>query len=256
MGFHIILPARLKSERLPGKLTKLLDEKTVLQHTYEAAALCNPDSIVIATDSEVIKKLAESFSATVCMTSKHNKSGTERIAEAVSLLDYDPNDVIVGLQADEPFMPPALIKRVAEQVEIDSIKIVTACNKIKNIQEIFNPNFVKVILNHRKNAIYFSRAPIPWDRDEFSNNTAKKIRCDYYKHIGIYAYKASFLSEYSQLPQSSLEEVEMLEQLRILWHGIRINVIIHNEKVPHGIDTEEDLQIARDFVNSKKARTA
>lgn len=248
MSFHVIIPARYHSTRLPAKVLQDIGGKTMLEHVFMRAKESGAESVVVAVDDERVQKVAEAFGATVCMTQEEHQSGSDRIAEAVNLLDYEENDIIVGLQADEPFVPPAVIKQLAEEMqERDNVKVASLCHEIKEPADIFDPSVVKVILNHRNNAIYFSRAPIPWERGNFTmdGQLPEVIKTRHYRHIGIYAYRAGYLSQFLEMEPCDLEKTEMLEQLRVLWTAGRIHMAAVKQNVPHGIDTEADLEAAR-----------
>lgn len=249
MSFHVIIPARYQSARFPGKVLTPIGKKTMLEHVFDRAQESGADSIVIATDDERIKAAAEAFGATVCLTSESPVSGTERIAEAITLLEYEENDVIVGLQADEPFLPSKVIKQLAEDLEEhDNVKVASVCQIITDPKELFNPNVTKVVLNHRKYAMYFTRAPIPWERDNFSfEKLPKKLQGTHYRHIGLYAYRASFLPDFVEMEPCESEELELLEQQRILWHGGRIHMLVTKENIPPGVDTKDDLERVRGY---------
>lgn len=248
MEFHVVIPARFSATRLPGKVLIDINGKPMIQHVYERALESGAESIVIATDDERVKEVAEKFGATVCMTNDSHQSGTERVAEAVNLLDYNDDDIIVNLQGDEPFLPSTIIKQVAQELENhDNVKMASVCCAINTIEELFSANIAKVILNHRKQALYFSRAPIPWERDHFimGEKVAKKMLGTHYRHIGIYAFRASFLQQYIEMEPCEAEQLEFLEQLRVLWNGGRIQMAIVKQNVPRGVDTETDLVAIR-----------
>lgn len=254
MEFHVIIPARYASTRLPGKVLLDINGKPMVQHVYERAVESGAESIVIATDDERVKKVAEGFGALVCMTNDAHQSGTERIAEVVSLLDYEDEAIIVNLQGDEPFLPAAVIKQVAHELnEHDNVKMASLCRAIDDVEDLFNANIAKVILNHRKQALYFSRAPIPWERDNFvmGDKSPKKIDGTHYRHIGIYAFRASFLQQYIEMEPCEAEQLEFLEQLRVLWHGSRIQMGIVRQNVPRGVDNEADLAFIRKYAKDK-----
>lgn len=251
MDFHVIIPARLTSTRLPGKVLLDIAGKPMIQHVHERAKESGAAHVVIATDDEKIAQIAEDFGAHVCMTANTHQSGTERLAEAVANLGFDEDDIIVGLQADEPFMPPKLIMQLADNLsEHDHVKVATLATKLKIAVDLFNPNIVKVILNHRNYAITFSRAPMPWDRDRFGSIKPDeidqlKLADGYLRHIGLYAFRAGFLETYANWPSCTLEKIESLEQLRILWNGFKIHVGITDIAVPAGVDTQADLDRVR-----------
>lgn len=245
MPFHIIIPARYASSRLPGKPLRLLAGKPLLQHVYEQAGKSRATSVIIATDDDRIKQAAEGFGADVCMTSTTHQSGTERLAEVIDIKGLAPDEVIVNLQGDEPMMPPACLDQVAGLLADDAeCKMASLCEPLESADELFDPNIVKVVLNKHQQAIYFSRAPVPWHRDAFTDN-ARVLPNEadlYYRHIGLYAYRAGFVKQYLQLTPSPIEKAESLEQLRVLWHGDKIAMAIALAPTGPGIDTEQDLQ--------------
>ena len=244
MTFRVVIPARHASMRLPGKPLLEIAGKPMIQHVYERALDCGADSVVIATDDERIQKVAEAFGADVCMTSPEHPSGTDRLAEVVSKLSYDNNDIVVNVQGDEPLMPSNLVEQVAELlVQSNSADVATLCTPILDGNDIFNPNIVKVVTDKESNALYFSRAPVPWHRDAFAKE--KDIVLDdnvYFRHIGLYAYRVSFLKNYTSLTPSPLEIIESLEQLRVLWHGHKIAVANACEIPGPDVDTMDDLK--------------
>ncbi|MGB6976303.1 MAG: 3-deoxy-manno-octulosonate cytidylyltransferase [Gammaproteobacteria bacterium] len=256
MEFRVIIPVRYDSKRLPGKALLDLAGKPIMQHVYEQAVKSGAESVVIATDNDKIRKVAEDFGAMVCVTSPEHRSGTERLSEAIVALGCDDDEVIVNVQGDEPLIPPTVIRQVAQDLLYhDNIKVATLCEPIRNVEDLFNPNIVKVVMNRRGFALYFSRAPIPWNRDQFSSQQEKikgKLQGDYFRHIGLYAYRAGFLPEYLQLEVSPLEQLESLEQLRVLWHGGRIHVAVAKEKIPPDVNTAEDLEKVRALFSKAK----
>jgi len=248
MEFRIIIPARYDSTRLPGKVLADIHGKPMLQHVYERAMESGADSVVIATDSAKVSKVAQSFGAKVCMTSSEHRSGAERIAEAALALDYAPDEIIVNVQADQPFILPQGIRQVAEDLEkYDNVKISSICERITRGEDLFNPAVVKVVLNWRNYAVYFSRAPIPWDITQFKTPDKAEPSDQHYKHIGLYAYRVSFLQEYIQWPLSPLEQMESLEQLRILWNGSRMHIVISKDRFPPEVNTPEDLEKIKEW---------
>lgn len=253
MSFKVIIPVRYNSKRLPGKPLLDINGKPMIRHVYDKAVMSGANSVIVATDSTEIAKVAKDFGANVCMTSSEHNSGTERIAEVVEAMGFDDDEIIVNLQGDEPLMPSAVIHQVANDLEIhDSSKVATICEPILDINDLFNPNVVKVVMNKRGFAMYFSRAAIPWERDSFA--TDKKIMQDkHFKHVGIYAYRVSFLQDYLQSDNSDIERCESLEQLRVLWHGNRIHVTISQNNIPNGVDTPEDLSVVRAILSSNNS---
>lgn len=249
MIFRVVIAARYGSTRLRNKPLVDIAGKPMIQHIYENAMASGATSVLIATDHDAIKKVAEGFGANVCMTDPKHQSGTERIAEACVSMNYDDEDIIVNLQGDEPCIPHDVVTQVAANLDKHSnVKVATLAQKIKNSAEIFDPNAVKVVLNKRNHALYFSRAPIPWDRESFPLLEGENVTGDYYRHIGIYAYRCDFLQEYVQWETSPLEKKELLEQLRILWNGYRIHVGIIRQQLSPGVDTPEDLERVREIL--------
>ena len=245
MHFKVIIPARMGSKRLPGKPLIDINGKPMIQYVYDKAVNSGAVSVVVATDSNEIATVAKDFGARVCMTSSDHKSGTERIAEAAQALGYEDDDIIVNLQGDEPLMSSSIIHDVASALDVyNNAKVATMAAPINNIDDVFNPSVVKVVTSKRGYAIYFSRAPIPWERDNFSKEKPV-MECNHYRHIGIYAYRVGFLQEYLKSVECDIEKFERLEQLRILWNINRIHVSITNEDVPIGFDTKEDLEIVK-----------
>lgn len=248
MEFRVVIPARYDSERLPGKALLEIAGKPMIQHVYERAVDSGADSVVIATDDSRIAEAAKKFGAKVCMTSDEHTTGTDRIAEACTALDYDEDEIVVCVQCDEPQIPPEAIRQLAADLEEhDNVKCASICEPFETADELFNPNVVKVVLNHRNYAIYFSRAPIPWERGVFDTKDLDNVNLEsHYRHVGLYAYRVGFLEDYIEWSDAPIENVERLEQLRILWHGGRIHMVVSKKRMPVGVDTEEDLKRVRD----------
>lgn len=237
--FHVIIPARFNSTRFPGKLLMDLNGQTVLERVYKQALLAKPQSIVIATDNQEIADCARDFGAEVQMTAASHQSGTDRIAEVVAAGHYQSTDIIVNVQGDEPFISPQLIQQVARGLTQTAAPMATLCWPIDDTEMLHNPNVVKVVRSRDNHALYFSRSPIPAHRDH-PNSCALA-----YKHIGIYAYRASFLLDYVSWPVCELEQHEALEQLRVLWSGVGIYVEQACVEPLQDINTKEDLIIAQ-----------
>lgn len=234
-AFKIVIPARYASTRLPGKPLLEIAGKPMLQHVYESALSSGADDVIIATDDERIETLARGFNATVCMTSVDHSSGTERLAEVAETLQWDDAVIVVNVQGDEPLMPAALISQVAEDLaNNETAAVATLAYPVETPEEADNQNVVKVVRDRYGYAMYFSRALIPCDRD---GDGVGSLR-----HIGLYAYRSGFLKHYRQLEPSPLENIERLEQLRVLWHGLKIHVGIATEMPGPGVDTMEDLK--------------
>jgi 3-deoxy-manno-octulosonate cytidylyltransferase (CMP-KDO synthetase) len=239
VDFHVIIPARYQSSRLPGKLLMELHGRTILERVYRQALQAKPKTITIATDSQLIFELATSFGAPVVMTAATHQSGTDRIAEVVAKHKFSPKDIIVNVQGDEPLIAPALIAQVAKSLASTTAPMATLCWPIDNPEMFHNPNLVKVVRDRHNNALYFSRSPIPFCRDDAKAN--KHV----YGHIGLYAYRADFLLEVVSWPVCEIEAIECLEQLRVLWAGYHIKVEEACVRPLQDINTEEDLARAR-----------
>lgn len=246
MAFRVIIPVRYQSKHLPGKPLMDVKGKSILQRVYEQCVQSGADSVVIATDDERIRDAAHDFGAQVCMTAISHQSGTERLAEAVNVLGYDDDEVVVNVQGDQPLIPPVVIHQVANNLaNHENVPVATLCEKIITPSILFNPANVKVVMNRRGFALYFSRAPIAWEQNNFPLEEGKGFMGDHYRHIGIYAYRVGFLQKYLSWDPCPLEKMESLEQLRVLWQGLRIHVDIAKENIPMGVDTEADLELVR-----------
>lgn len=236
-----IIPARYNSSRFQGKLLKKLGGKSIISRTYNSVKTTNLfDDIIVATDHELIKSEIEKIKGKAVMTSENHQSGSDRIAEAVKDID---TDIIVNIQGDEPFTQKSVLEDLIKIFEDDTnknIDVASAMFKIQNEKEIQNPNYVKVVVNEKQEALYFSRSAIPFNRDNLAY-------ISYYKHIGIYAYRKKALLDFTKLPEGNLENIEKLEQLRYLENGYKIKMILTNH-TPIGIDTPEDLELAEKYL--------
>ena len=243
LQFKVVIPARFASTRLPGKPLLDIAGKPMIAHVCERAQEAGAEEIVVATDNEQIQAAVTPLGIRVVMTNPNHQSGTERIAEVARLCGWASDQIIVNLQGDEPLIPPALISEVAQALANQKLAgIATLAAKIESAEEIFNPNAVKVVLNKLSYALYFSRAPIPWERDSFKSVAGEPSgKIDYLRHIGMYAYTVGFLERYCAWESSTLETIEALEQLRILWHGEAIAVSVVDKTPQAGVDTPEDL---------------
>jgi 3-deoxy-manno-octulosonate cytidylyltransferase (CMP-KDO synthetase) len=255
--FRVAIPARHGSTRLPGKPLRLLAGRPLIEHVYRRALASGALEVVIATDDPRIRAVAEEFGATVCLTSPDHATGTDRLAEVATLRGWPDADIVVNVQGDEPRIPPALIRHVARALDQHpAAGIATACTRIHDSAEVFDPNAVKVVRDAQGYALYFSRAPIPWQRGAFQLDgsgaaTALPAETHWLRHIGLYAYRAAVLRRYPTLTPAPAELAEALEQLRALWHGIRIYVAETAEAPPPGVDTEADLaRLAVDWDDS------
>lgn len=242
-AFLVVIPARYASSRLPGKPLADIAGQSMIERVYRQAIKSGAERVVIATDDVRVQQVCEGFGAEVCMTSPAHNSGTERLAEVVSLLGLADDTVVVNVQGDEPFIPPAIIRQVAENLASQNkARMATLSVPIAHADEVQNPNVVKVQSDKNGYALYFSRSVIPFDRDKVFSTELADI---YRRHIGIYAYRAGFIKDYVSWPASQLEQIECLEQLRVLWQGEAIHVATALEVPAVGVDTPEDLERAR-----------
>jgi 3-deoxy-manno-octulosonate cytidylyltransferase (CMP-KDO synthetase) len=243
LRFKVVIPARYASTRLPGKPLINIAGKPMIAHVCAKAQQAGAEEVVVATDDDRILQTVTNLGIRAIMTRPDHQSGTERIAEVAEQCGWAGEEIIVNLQGDEPLIPPGIIQELAMVLgDQQQAGIATLAAKIVDFEEIFNPNAVKVVLNKAGYALYFSRAPIPWDRDGFAQG-GKHVsgKMPYYRHIGMYAYTVDFLKRYCQWEPSVLEAVESLEQLRILWQGEAIRVKVVEKTPAAGVDTPEDL---------------
>ncbi|OYD25127.1 3-deoxy-manno-octulosonate cytidylyltransferase [Oceanimonas baumannii] len=240
MSFIVVIPARMQSTRLPGKPLADIHGKSMIERVAEQALKSGAERVVVATDDHRIGDALAHCPVEICLTGSHHESGTERLAEVVTRLQLAPDDIVVNVQGDEPLLPPALINEVAALLATGDAPMATLATPLLRADELTDPNVVKVVHSLQGRALYFSRAPIPFDRDD--NNTALD-HC--LRHIGIYAYRAGFISRYVALPAGPLEQLEKLEQLRVLWHGEPIALGVASEVPPAGVDTPADLEAVR-----------
>ncbi|HEA51239.1 hypothetical protein LCGC14_1971060 [marine sediment metagenome] len=260
MSFTVVIPARYASTRLPGKPLLDIAGKPMVQHVFERACESRASRVVIATDDSRIQVACEAFGAEVVMTSPNHVSGTDRLEEVVRKLGLDADHRVVNVQGDEPLIPPQLINQVADNLErYPDVAIATLCERLHDVEQIFNPNVVKVVFDREGMAHYFSRAPIPWARDHWGDlhknkglapnaGAALKDGVGYFRHIGIYGYRASVLSRFVSWAPAPTELAESLEQLRALYNGARIHVEVAAGTPPAGVDTEADLQRVRTWM--------
>lgn len=245
IGFTVVIPARHASTRLPGKSLQDIAGKPLIQHVYESATGSAAEQVIVATDDDRIQKTVEAFGGRAVMTAGHHKSGTDRIAEAISLMNISDDAIIVNVQGDEFGLPPAIINQVPQAMQArPTASIATLCESIRSRRELESPNVVKVIFNRDHDAIYFSRAPVPWSGTQSEGDTSG-FPAQPYRHIGIYGYRAGFLKIFTALPHCRLEESEKLEQLRALYYGYTIHVEEACTGCGVGVDTPEDLELAR-----------
>lgn len=243
--FIVIIPARLASSRLPGKALADIHGKPMVVRVAEQAGKSAAGRVVVATDHADIRNACRAHGIETVMTAASHESGTTRLAEAAAALNLPPHLIVVNVQGDEPLIEPALINRTAEALVANNVQMATAAHEIREFDEFTNPNVVKVVLDKNRNAVYFSRAPIPYPRDAMREGSRTLPQAAPLRHIGIYAYRTAFLQRYAEMAESPLEHLESLEQLRVLWHGHPIAVDIAPEAPAPGVDTQKDLDRVR-----------
>jgi 3-deoxy-manno-octulosonate cytidylyltransferase (CMP-KDO synthetase) len=252
--FTVIVPARMASTRLPDKPLADIGGLPMVVRVANQAARSGALRVVVATDDRRVLDACAAHRVEAVMTRADHASGSDRLAEACTLLGLDGGDVVVNVQGDEPLIDPALIRQCANLLETDTDAVVaTAAHAIEDAADFTNPNVVKVVLDARFRALYFSRAPLPWWRDASAPGrpalpTAANAPMGALRHIGLYAYRARYLRQFPSLAMAPLEQLESLEQLRVLWHGDRIVVHIAAHAPPPGVDTPEDLARIRELV--------
>jgi 3-deoxy-manno-octulosonate cytidylyltransferase (CMP-KDO synthetase) len=243
--FHVVIPARLAASRLPGKPLLMIGDRPLIQWVWQSARASRAASVTVATDDVRILDSAKAFGADCMMTSPQHASGTDRIAEVVREKGFAADEVVVNLQGDEPMMPPAVINEVAESLRTrPHIDIATAVAPILTLPEFLDPSCVKALRALDGQALYFSRAPVPWPRDAAAQHDPTRF-AGAWRHVGIYAYRVRSLLQFASWPPTPLEECEKLEQLRALEHGMRIHLTVLSEAPPAGVDTPADLERVR-----------
>jgi len=246
--FTVLIPARYASSRLPGKPLADLGGAPMVVRVAQNAAKSGASRVVIACDDQRIFDAARSHAVDAVLTRSDHATGTDRLAEAAAALRLRDDEIVVNVQGDEPLLAPELVSEVAALLRArPEAAIATACHPIESVDEAFNPNVVKVVLDARQNALYFSRATIPWARDAFAAGAVQSLPRDFplYRHYGLYAYRVGFLHRFPTLAAAPIERFEALEQLRALWHGERIVVCITRGTPAPGVDTPEDLARVR-----------
>jgi 3-deoxy-manno-octulosonate cytidylyltransferase (CMP-KDO synthetase) len=243
--FIVAIPARHDATRLPGKPLRAIAGEPMVVHVARRALAAGASEVVVATDDERIAEAVRGYPLTVCMTRREHASGTDRLAECARQLGWDAQRIVVNLQGDEPFAPPEGIRAVAHALASGDAPMATLAIGIEDCDTLFDPNAVKVVRDAGGRALYFSRAPIPWQRERFGRDQVGALLPGaFLRHIGIYAYRAGFLETFTQLPPGRLELLEGLEQLRVLEAGHAIAVAISPVPFPPGVDTEADLERA------------
>lgn len=251
--FKVVIPARHASSRLPGKPLREIAGRTMIEHVWRSASHSGAEQVVIATDDERIASVAAGFGAEACMTRADHASGTDRLAEVVEAMSWPDMAIVVNVQGDEPLMPAELVRQVAADLAgHDGARIATAATPIQTAGEFFDPNVVKVVTDRAGYALYFSRAPIPWDRDLLADGRqVLPGQLAPLRHIGLYAYRAGFLRDYARMEPVLLENTERLEQLRALWSGERIHVLEIPGHPGPGVDTERDIALVEEILRTR-----
>ncbi|GKW22812.1 3-deoxy-manno-octulosonate cytidylyltransferase [Pectobacterium carotovorum subsp. carotovorum] len=247
MTFTVIIPARFASSRLPGKPLADINGKPMVVHVMERALESGAQRVIVATDHPDVEAAVRQAGGEVCLTRADHNSGTERLAEVIEQYGFTDEDIIVNVQGDEPLIPSVIIRQVAENLAASKAGMATLAVPIETSEEAFNPNAVKVVTDAEGYALYFSRATIPWDRERFAQSK-EAIGDHFLRHIGIYAYRAGFVRRYVTWAPSQLEQIELLEQLRVLWYGEKIHVAVAKAVPSVGVDTPEDLARVRQIM--------
>jgi 3-deoxy-manno-octulosonate cytidylyltransferase (CMP-KDO synthetase) len=244
MTYTVIIPARFASSRLPGKPLADINGKPMVVHVMERALESGAQRVIVATDHPDVETAVKHAGGEVCLTRADHNSGTERLAEVIERYGFTDDDIIVNVQGDEPLIPSVIIRQVAENLAASKAGMATLAVPIETSEEAFNPNAVKVVTDAEGYALYFSRATIPWDRERFAQSK-ETIGDHFLRHLGIYAYRAGFVRRYVSWAPSQLEQIELLEQLRVLWYGEKIHVAVAKAVPSVGVDTPEDLARVR-----------
>ncbi|MFP1725122.1 3-deoxy-manno-octulosonate cytidylyltransferase [Lonsdalea quercina] len=244
MTFTVIIPARFASSRLPGKPLADINGKPMVIHVMERAQESGAERVIVATDHPDVEQVVRQAGGEVCLTRPEHNSGTERLAEVIERYRLPDDEIIVNIQGDEPMIPPVIVRQVAENLAGSRAGMATLAVPIVGSEDVFNPNAVKVVRDAEGYALYFSRAPIPWDRERFAQSN-DNVGDHFLRHIGIYAYRAGFVRRYVSWAPSELEKIELLEQLRVLWYGEKIHVDVAKAIPSVGVDTPEDLERVR-----------
>ena len=251
--FTVVIPSRFASTRLPGKPLQMIAGKPMVQHVWEQACKSSAQQVVVATDDQRIVDACNAFGAHVVLTRADHESGTDRLAEVATQLGLASDAIVVNVQGDEPMIPPQVIDQVAVNLAAHpEARMATLAEPIEDAQTLFNPNVVKVVSDINGLALTFSRATLPWARDDFTlHPDTLPAGVPYRRHIGIYAYRAGFLHDFVSWGPCWLENTERLEQLRALWHGVRIHVADVLEAPPAGVDTPQDLERVRRLLEAR-----
>lgn len=252
MSIHVVIPARYGSSRFPGKPLADIAGKPMILHVIDRANESGIADVIVATDDQRIFDVVKAAGASVVMTQADHESGTDRLAEVAIHQNWADDDIVVNLQGDEPLIPPQVIRQLVNLLEDNPAgQMATLMTPIHSVQDLLNPNIVKAVAGEQSQALYFSRAPIPYPRDHFVKTQDSMPNGNYYRHLGMYAYRVSALKAIPALPPTELEQLEKLEQLRPLANGIKILLGIVDQAPGHGVDTPDDLIRVNDiFRNS------
>ncbi|MGH8496032.1 MAG: 3-deoxy-manno-octulosonate cytidylyltransferase [Gammaproteobacteria bacterium] len=246
MSFRVVIPARHASTRLPGKALLEIAGRPLLAHVCDRAMESGAEQIIVATDDSRIESAARDCGVRAVMTAATHVSGTDRIAEVVGRLGWPDDTLVVNLQGDEPLVPPAVIRQLAALlVNAPGAALATLSTPLRSLAEFLDPNVVKIVTDERGAALYFSRAPVPWPRDQVDGRGRPSGFAHAQRHLGLYAYRVATLRRLAALPECEAERIERLEQLRALWHGLEIRVAVAEEVPEAGVDTAEDLARVR-----------
>ena len=241
MAFKVFIPARYASSRFPGKPLIELAGKTMIQRVYEQAQKSRADAVYVATDDDRIREAVQAFGGEAIMTRADHETGTDRIREAASAVGLAADDIVVNVQGDEPLMPSQAINQVALGIH-GEVRMSTLKEPLMDMTDVMHPNVVKVVVDADDVALYFSRAPVPWSRHDFSDETLGTLpAAAWFRHLGVDAYSVGMLEQYVSWPASELEQLEKLEQLRVLANGEKIRVLTCDAEIPPGIDAPEDV---------------
>ena len=252
-GFVVAIPARFDASRLPGKPLRPLGGEPLVLHVARRALAAGASQVWVATDDERIVRALDGSGVQVALTAKAHASGTDRLAECADIAGWGDDTIVVNLQGDEPFAPAAGINAVAATLAASGAPMSTLAAAIDDVEELFDPNVVKLVRGADGHALYFSRAPLPWPRDAFARSRSRLPEGGHWlRHIGIYGYRAGFLRDFAKMPPGRLEQVEALEQLRVLEAGHAIAVALTPEPFPPGVDTPEDLARAERHLRERR----
>ena len=254
MAVHIVIPARFASSRLPGKPLADIAGRPMVVRVAERAATTIADDVTVAVDDKRVQRAVSAAGFNAVLTDVEHTSGSDRTMEVARINRWHDDDILVNVQGDEPLIPIAVINRLVESMTSShDLQMATVAEPLDSFSDFINPNVVKVVIDRNGCALYFSRSPIPWAREESSGADAKLPRqMQALKHLGIYAYRVSMLNAYVNWPQTELEQAEKLEQLRVLWYGVKIHTGISRVPIPPGIDTEKDLQRVIALIDSTR----